>query len=421
MLIRGTISKRNSMSKKQNSVKNNILTDEEIRNIVKYNPDGREILDTDYVNFMVERFKDNKNISGVTTNTEYIFSIKEKSQNDKINDLFNKIKNKSIQSDKVLKNRNGIKENVHLDVLITKTGLNESFHKSISDEKYAIVLYLDKIIETSQDGIVRDETKNRKDIKGWYYLYNTAKINGKLYSVKVDLKQTQQGDRLYVHRVNLIHKEELPSQAITDKSARDTVGQEVPLGNSIPQNNQTVKNNDTRATITSRVVTYDSQGNKLTKAQQEFFKDSKVRDEKGNLLVVYHGTNQNKFTEFKRNYNFFTDNEKVAQTYTGNNNIYKGYLNINNPIKINANSEKWSMIDIDNIEIDGINDVKEFLTKAGASIWRENGKLRTSTSDIVSAISDAIDDGTFDYDGIIIENIYDEGAYSNKCFRSMLF
>lgn len=79
------------------------------------------------------------------------------------------------------------------------------------------------------------------------------------------------------------------------------------------------------------------------------------------------------------------------------------------------------MIDIDNIEIDGINDVKEFLTKAGASIWRENGKLRTSTSDIVSAISDAIDDGTFDYDGIIIENIYDEGAYSNKCFRSMLF
>lgn len=184
--------------------------------------------------------------------------------------------------------------------------------------------------------------------------------------------------------------------------------------NSITQNNSNVKNNEVRAEKIRSTSEYDSQGNKLTKAQQEFFKDSKVRDKNGNLLVVYHGTNQNGFTEFKRNYNFFTDNEKVAQTYTGNNGIYKGYLKIDNPIKINANNEKWSMIDINNIKIDGISDVKEFLTNAGASIWREKGKLRTSTADIVSAISDAIDDGIFDYDGIIIENIYDEGAYNNQ-------
>ena len=41
----------------------------------------------------------------------------------------------------------------------------------------------------------------------------------------------------------------------------------------------------------------DSEGNKLTKEQQEFFKDSKVRDENGNLLVVYHGTDAD-FTAF---------------------------------------------------------------------------------------------------------------------------
>lgn len=34
----------------------------------------------------------------------------------------------------------------------------------------------------------------------------------------------------------------------------------------------------------------DSQGNALSENQEKFFKDSKVRDEKGNLLVVYHGT-----------------------------------------------------------------------------------------------------------------------------------
>ena len=35
---------------------------------------------------------------------------------------------------------------------------------------------------------------------------------------------------------------------------------------------------------------YDSEGNQLTKEQAEFFKNSKVRDGKGRLLVCYHGT-----------------------------------------------------------------------------------------------------------------------------------
>ena len=39
-------------------------------------------------------------------------------------------------------------------------------------------------------------------------------------------------------------------------------------------------------------ATLDSNGKKLTKEQQEFFKDSNVRDEKGRLLEVYHGTKE---------------------------------------------------------------------------------------------------------------------------------
>ena len=45
----------------------------------------------------------------------------------------------------------------------------------------------------------------------------------------------------------------------------------------------------------------DNQGRTLTKEQQEFFKDSKVRDENGNLLTMYHGTN-NEFTIFDDNF-----------------------------------------------------------------------------------------------------------------------
>ena len=62
----------------------------------------------------------------------------------------------------------------------------------------------------------------------------------------------------------------------------------------------------------------DSNGNTLTKEQQEYFKDSKVRDTDGNLQVVYHG----------RGFYFSTSNTHAGQY----GNTYKGYLNIVNPL-----------------------------------------------------------------------------------------
>ena len=66
----------------------------------------------------------------------------------------------------------------------------------------------------------------------------------------------------------------------------------------------------------------DSEGNTLSKEQQEFFKDSKVRDAEGNLIPVYHGTYEN-FTIFDINKtananifgkgHYFTSNEQDAQ------------------------------------------------------------------------------------------------------------
>lgn len=97
----------------------------------------------------------------------------------------------------------------------------------------------------------------------------------------------------------------------------------------------------------------------LTKEQQEYFKDSKVRDEEGNLKVMYHGTSSGGHTVFdpygKARYglfgagSYFTDNKSVAESYTekgkGNNKqVYETYLNITNPIDMDAqaNREAWT-------------------------------------------------------------------------------
>ena len=101
----------------------------------------------------------------------------------------------------------------------------------------------------------------------------------------------------------------------------------------------------------------DSDGKELTKEQQEYFKDSKVRDENGNLKVMYHGTSNGGHTVFDTygsNFGlfgqgtYFTDNKSVAESYTnkgkGNNKqVYEAYLNIKNPMDMDAqaNVEEW--------------------------------------------------------------------------------
>lgn len=81
----------------------------------------------------------------------------------------------------------------------------------------------------------------------------------------------------------------------------------------------------------------DSTGRELSVEQQEYFKGSKVRDEDGNLLVVYHGTDAD-FTVFDASKGranmdihgmFFSPWELDAQGYGKNVSAY--YLNITNP------------------------------------------------------------------------------------------
>ena len=148
----------------------------------------------------------------------------------------------------------------------------------------------------------------------------------------------------------------------------------------------------------------DSLGNELSAEQQEFFKDSKVRDEDGNLLVVYHGTRKADFTEFKRNLNYFTDSTEMADSYAPNGEQFVGYLNIKKPFVVEANGDKWSRIAIDE-------ETRKLLKKYGSSSFKEGGKWRTTPADIAWAIRDGVEEGDFDYDGVIIKNVDDTGSH----------
>ena len=81
-------------------------------------------------------------------------------------------------------------------------------------------------------------------------------------------------------------------------------------------------------------INTDNQGRELSKQQQEYFKDSKVRDEQGRLLEVYHGTDTGGFMVFNPKgasgyrfgdniVNFFTNNQQMAETYTEDKGVVK--------------------------------------------------------------------------------------------------
>lgn len=89
----------------------------------------------------------------------------------------------------------------------------------------------------------------------------------------------------------------------------------------------------------------DNEGNILSQEQIEFFKNSKVRDRKGNLCVCYHGTNKdfNTFdksllgtgegTVWGKGFYFFKGKNSEANASEYGSTVKKVYVNITNPIK----------------------------------------------------------------------------------------
>lgn len=98
-----------------------------------------------------------------------------------------------------------------------------------------------------------------------------------------------------------------------------------------------------KSTQESSFSKQDNHGRKLSKEQQEYFKDSKARDENGNLMTVYHGTpyefNQFQYDKLGENTSslgagfYFTDKQSTAEEYKRDGgNVKEVYLDIKNPI-----------------------------------------------------------------------------------------
>lgn len=122
----------------------------------------------------------------------------------------------------------------------------------------------------------------------------------------------------------------------------------------------------------------DDLGRPLSKEQQNYFKDSKVRDSKGKLLTVYHGTLAD-FTVFNNSgesnelgYHFGTkEAAKARNSYR----LIESYLNITNPLEAPTDISIWDAFGLLDLMLNYnmITDLTESEYNFLVSLWNSCG------------------------------------------------
>ena len=128
----------------------------------------------------------------------------------------------------------------------------------------------------------------------------------------------------------------------------------------------------------------DNYGRTLSKEQQEFFKDSKVRDEQGNLLTVYHGTEGGGFTKFEKTDDigyFFARSLSIAHTYSGGGDEFA-------PAKLKSWDEAVKLAEDNDMTLEQ-NDDGDWVLSDGwdESTWGEN-ELQDVANEILAIAGD---------------------------------
>ena len=142
---------------------------------------------------------------------------------------------------------------------------------------------------------------------------------------------------------------------------------------------------------------------------------SKVVDENGEPLVVYHGTNK-KFDSFKtgeKQYVYFTSDINLADKYATHRynkkniekNIYSVYLKIVNPLIVDANFESWDYISTKSIE--NSKDAIKDLLKRGVD------RITTNKTPEIAI--------KYGLDGVIIKNVHDGVGYGKDADVSNVY
>ena len=293
------------------------------------------------------------------------------------------------------------------DVELIKRGVKDSLAHGIGEQKAAAYYAVPQVISK---GKVVDYQTNWKG-RGYDTAVIVAPISiaGKEYYTAVVVRRTNNNQRFYLHEIDIKNRQAVLTEATNTNNSKELGG--LPI-NSIFKKIRNVNSFSEKfqKTSTSRKsIDVDSDGNSLTAEQVEYFKDSKVRDENGNLLAMYHGSKADA-TVFKKEYisswnmfgkgYYFTSSERRGRRYAKGS-FKEVYLNIKNPFFANQKQYLNELYkEINNTE----EDIEKYSEEKGIG-GRPFFKICNYLDDIGVDVSKIIK--SLGYDGIYYEG-YDD-------------
>lgn len=190
------------------------------------------------------------------------------------------------------------------------------------------------LVENSQYDFSKPNKKNNTNADYFDYFIKTVQIDGKVFDLVADVEKDYGVKDGYVYTLALRDNKKIKASPAIGTS------QSEPLQNAGNTLNDDILPQNSEKSIENGVFsTNDSEGRALSTEQNEYFKESKIRDANGNLKVMYHGSSET-FTVFDRkkarssgtygNGFYFTDSKSHAGTYGDS---YEVYLNITNPLQ----------------------------------------------------------------------------------------
>ena len=332
---------------------------------------------------------------------------------------------KGVKNLPMAMNASHIRENVFTEAEAKAEGLRVDKHThyhGLGEEFFLNVIDgLDNVKEAYRG------TKNAADPsrrENYFLLVSEFTQNGNVVNVPVYVNEHAQFNRVFVD-VNKI------STVFGRDNFRDYIKKQVSDKNLVRIKNRSTQASEPSALIAkgygedaSSAVTIkgkdgnvntfslsDSTGRQISQEQAEYFKDSKVRDENGNLKVMYHGTPNGDFTVFKDG-TYFTDSKEYADRYqnpsassissgktASNPKTFEVYLDIKKPFDLSDPEAKRIYIE-DYIKGGNAMGINPYLSDA------EYAKINTIDWTEGEDLRDFLTENGYDYDGLVL----DEGA-----------
>lgn len=257
------------------------------------------------------------------------------------------------------------------DVILDLKGVEDSIAHGVGRLKSAAFMAVPKVIEK---GFIFNRENNWKE-RGWdtAVIVAPVRLGGDDYICEVVAKKFRGKQRFYLHEVEI-------------KKTLDGVF-------------KSVANNGNASQVSRLII-----GKHLAEVKGNV---SKVVDENGEPMVVYHGTQWNPLAEkagnavFK-NESYFTGIKDYANRYKKDGKIYEFYLNIKKPFDTRNPKEK----EIFEREFYRVWGNGSPLTERGLPDW-------TDGSDLLEFIQEK----GYDYDGIILDEGADGGYGENVSYR----